>query len=154
MDIKEFEKLLQNAKGNPSIRAYVPHELAGQKRVTAVNVVYKPNGTVYTYKGSIISVAQRLGIVPKITASEAQKRAKALLDAMLNGAVVYDELAEISDELAVMVNKILYAGEIDWHVGVDYSVKVKPDEYGRKRVRFYKSVDFSWFSVLPDHIQR
>lgn len=63
MLIEKLSSLI--AQSHPGGYAYVPDAFGKQKRQgNAVCVVYSPNGKVYTYKGTIHDVAERLGLIP------------------------------------------------------------------------------------------
>lgn len=76
MKIETFNELLK-AK-NPNGYAFVPDKQ--DKRQTAISVVFEANGKAYTYQGTILSVAERIGLVPEIDINaEAQKATDELI---------------------------------------------------------------------------
>ena len=89
MKIETFNELLKTQKFQAY--AYIPEK--GGKRENVVNVVFTPNGKVYTYKGTILDVATRLDLVPEIDIQAESGRAVAdLLDT--GSAVAHIECAD------------------------------------------------------------
>ena len=77
MKITTLNQLLKNK--NPQARAYVPEKVG--KRQPAVNVVFNPDEKVYTYKGSILSVAEKLNLIPEVDIGAEAKEAISTLKA-------------------------------------------------------------------------
>lgn len=75
MKIETFEKLLKTE--NSQATAYVPEKVG--KRQAMVNVVFTPNGKVYSYKGTILQVAEKLELIPEINVDTESKKAIASL---------------------------------------------------------------------------
>ena len=72
MNIQKFNQLLKAAK-SPNATAYIP-EKSG-KRLNKVAVVYSPGGTVYTYGGSLMAVAEKMNLVPEVSVVAEAKEA-------------------------------------------------------------------------------
>lgn len=65
MLISTFNTQLQ--KKHPQAIAYIPDGFGtGKRQANQVNVVYSPNGKVYEYKGTILTIAEKLGLIPSI----------------------------------------------------------------------------------------
>lgn len=63
MLISTFNQYLQ--KKHPQASAYIPDKI-GKRQPNQVNIIYSPDGKIYEYKGSILSVAERLNLIPEI----------------------------------------------------------------------------------------
>lgn len=75
MRIEIFNKLFKSE--NPQGYAYIPEKVG--KRQNAVAVVFTPGGKVYTYKGTILAVAERLDLIPEVNVeAESLKAIKSL----------------------------------------------------------------------------
>lgn len=127
MLISTFNTQLQ--KKHPQAIAYVPDGFGtGKRKANTVCVVYSPNGKVYEYKGSILSVAERLGLIPEINYEvEAQKIASELKH---NAEVIGHDGCQ--DTIRYLLEK--------WVETKDAGV----DEFDRPLVIFYISTESKW----------
>lgn len=75
MKIETFVSQLREK--NPTGNAYVV-EKSGKRKV-AVAVTFSTNGKVYTYKGTIVGIAEKLGLIPEIDVVEESNRVISLL---------------------------------------------------------------------------
>lgn len=125
MLISTFNAQLQ--KKHPQAIAYVPDKI-GKRKANTVCVVYSPNGKVYEYKGSVLSVAERLGLIPEINYEvEAQKIASELKH---SAEVIGHDGCQ--DTIRCLLEK--------WVETKDAGV----DEFDRSLVIFYISTESKW----------
>ncbi len=75
MKIETFVNQLR--KQNPAGNAYVAEKLGKRKVAVAVN--FTANGKVYTYKGTIVGIAEKLGLIPEIDVIKESNRVISLL---------------------------------------------------------------------------
>lgn len=81
MLISTFNTQLKNK--HPQAEAYIPEKIG--KRQNLVCVTYSPNSKVYEYTGTILSIAQRLNLIPQIdNQSDGQKIANLLKSGQTN----------------------------------------------------------------------
>lgn len=127
MRIETFNKLLKSK--NPQGYAYIPEKVG--KRQNAVAVVFTPGGKVYTYKGTILAIAERLGLIPEVNVEvESRKAIKSLKETGLAVAPV-----ECSDTINHFLN---IPGKLAQEVS-----RVE-DEFGRKIATFEIGVRGEW----------
>lgn len=127
MKIERLNQLLQ--QDYPASAAWIP-EKSG-KRQAQVNVRFFPNSKVYTYSGTILSVAGRLGLIPEIDVSA---EAEAAVAQLRNGqsAIVH---IEAIDTIRYLAYPLL--------VG-DMPAAEDEDEFGRKLVQVSVVEDDPW----------
>ena len=78
MKIEKFVEQLK--KQYPTANAYVV-ESKGKRKVS-VNVSYSETGKIYAYSGTIVGIAERLGLIPDI---DVNKESERVVSALLSG---------------------------------------------------------------------
>lgn len=119
MQIVTFNTLLKIE--NPQAEAYVPEKVG--KRQSKVNVIYSPDSKIYGYKGTILSVAKRLNLIPEVNVEAESKQA--LKDLKATGQAIAH--IECSDT-------INYYLDIPGKVAQEVSREI--DEYGLEVATF------------------
>lgn len=128
MLISTFNTQLQ--KKHPQATAYVPDGFGtGKRKANQVNVVYSPNGKVYEYKGTILSVAERLGLIPEINYEMEAQRIASELKHNTREVIGHDGC---QDTVRYLFEK--------WVETKDAGV----DEFDRPLVIFYISTESKW----------
>jgi hypothetical protein len=125
MLISTFNSLLRNKY--PTGSAYVPDVYGKQVRSCKVSVTYAEGSKAYTYSGTILSIAERLGLIPEINVV---RESEAIVRGLVSGASMVGHV-ECYDTVRFALPEGMYL------VQSDYSI----DDYDRRTCVYSTTTD-------------